>query len=54
MRLLLLLDIFCAWVVKHEVGGRGEDVRSGGVCGELLILLMMGLDNCFLGVPMVR
>ena len=53
MRLLLLLDILCACVVKHEVGARGEDVRPGGVCREL-ILLLMGLIDCFLGVPMVR
>jgi hypothetical protein len=49
--LMLLLDIFCAWVVKHEVGGGWEDVRSGGVCGELMLL---GLNDCFLGEPMER
>ena len=53
VRLVLLLDILCTWIVKHEVGARGEDVRSGSVCGEL-ILLLMGLNECFLGVPMVR
>lgn len=49
----MLLDFFYARIVKHEVGGRREDVRPGGVCGEL-ILLLMGLNECFLGVPMVR